>query len=98
MAFAATVAGKLLCPFTEKGCPVTFNCDTFTADEPSFVSVTPKLADWPTATEPNDTLLVETTSDPVVALVPAVFVATGAVQPLKMRAHETAIRSPNRPR
>lgn len=53
---AATVTGRLPAPLTVNACPDTLICETFTAADPWFTTVTVVLAVVPVATAPKLTV------------------------------------------
>jgi hypothetical protein len=69
---AGTVMGRLLAPLTEKACPDTLICETFTAPDPWFTTVTVVLAIVPVATAPKLTEFGDTSRDPALAFTPAI--------------------------
>jgi len=69
---AGTVIGRLPAPLTEKACPDTLICETFTAADPWFITVTVVLAIVPVATAPKLTEFGDTWRDPAMAFTPTI--------------------------
>lgn len=69
---AGTVMGRLLAPLIEKACPDTLICETFTAADPWFTTVTVVLAMVPVATAPKLTEFGDTWRDPELAFTPTI--------------------------
>ena len=81
---AGTVMGRLLVSLTEKACPDTLICETFTAVDPWFTTVTVVLAIVPVATPPKFTEFGDTWRDPALGFAPTICPPT---QP-----HNTVVR------
>jgi hypothetical protein len=88
-----TLAGSALWLVTLNDCPLTVNCETSTAADPSLVTVMFVLALWPTGTEPNVTDWVEAVNVPVTAELLDVTLPTFDVQPLRSKPPITRLSS-----
>jgi hypothetical protein len=64
--------GRLPAPLTEKACPDTLICETFTAADPWFTTLTFVVAVAPVATPPKLTEFGDTCRGPAFAFAPII--------------------------